>query len=114
MTSNACVSLPVKNGAKKLQIGWKYYNNIKKKAMESEFSWSGLILSISIAFFIVLITAYSLSLLHVSYQKTKINSIIKNNIYSLEKFHTCLNSDYFEVNSIDLSKFKHTNNTYLA
>lgn len=35
------------------QIGWKSYNHIKKKAMEQEFSWSGLVISMSIAFFVV-------------------------------------------------------------
>jgi len=40
---------------------WKQYNIIKKKAMEQEFSWSGLILSLSIAFFIVIMSAYLLS-----------------------------------------------------
>lgn len=42
-------------------VGWKYYNTITKKAMEKEFSWSGLIISLSIAFFIVLISAQILN-----------------------------------------------------
>jgi hypothetical protein len=51
-------------GAGKLdQIGWRHYNNIKKKAMEQEFSWSGLGLSLSIAFFIVITAAFSLNLM---------------------------------------------------
>ena len=41
--------------------GWKYYNQIKKKAMEQEFSWTGLVLSLSIAFFIVIFTSLMLS-----------------------------------------------------
>jgi len=41
--------------------GWKYYNQIKKKAMEQEFSWAGLVLSLSIAFFIVIFTSLMLS-----------------------------------------------------
>ncbi len=44
---------------------WRSYNSIKKKAMEQEFSMSGLILSLSIAFFIVLGSAQALS---VTYQ----------------------------------------------
>lgn len=44
--------------------GWKYYNTIKKKAMEQEFSWSGLIVSLSIAFFIILSSAFCLRLLY--------------------------------------------------
>jgi len=42
------------------QATWKYYNQIKKKAMEQEFSWTGLLLSLSIAFFIVFISAWLL------------------------------------------------------
>lgn len=34
-------------------FGWKSYRLLKKKAMEQELSWSGLIISLSIAFFIV-------------------------------------------------------------
>ncbi len=44
-------------------IGWKYYHTIKKKAMESEFSWSGLGISLSVAFFIVVGAAFLLSFL---------------------------------------------------
>lgn len=46
-------------------ITWRSYNSIKKKAMEQEFSMSGLVLSLSIAFFIVLGSAQVLS---VTYQ----------------------------------------------
>ncbi|MDO8668273.1 MAG: hypothetical protein Q7K35_04230 [bacterium] len=46
------------------QTGWKYYNSIKKKAMEQEFSWSGLLISLSIAFFIVIISASALSFIN--------------------------------------------------
>jgi hypothetical protein len=45
-------------------LGWKYYNIIRKKAMEQEFSWSGLIVSLSIAFFIVISMALLLNILH--------------------------------------------------
>ncbi len=68
------------------RIGWKYYNSIKKKAMEQEFSWSGLGVSLSIAFFIVVASATGLNLIyqsvtHVQTQK----SIFKSEIYRLEK-----------------------------
>ncbi len=49
-------------------IGWRYYNQIKKKAMEQEFSWSGLLISLSIAFFIVITVSYILSILNRSYE----------------------------------------------
>ena len=46
------------------RIGWRYYNHIKKKAMEQEFSWTGLVLSLSIAFFIVIASSICLSFLY--------------------------------------------------
>ena len=62
------------------QVGWRYYNNIRKKAMEQEFSWSGLWLSLSIAFFIVIFAAFTLSLLYNSLTSDTFNQlIIKNN-----------------------------------
>ncbi|OGF25777.1 hypothetical protein A2303_07330 [Candidatus Falkowbacteria bacterium RIFOXYB2_FULL_47_14] len=64
-------------------ISWRYYNKIKKKAMEQEFSWSGFLLSMSIAFFIVAGGAFSLNLLHTSIQKSRILNQ-HNNIYILE------------------------------
>lgn len=113
MTANIYVS-PINETTKTSQIGWKYYNSIKKKAMESEFSWSGLMLSISIAFFIVLITAYSLSLLHTSYKKTQIQNTINNNIYSLENIHSESGFYYIQNNLVDLSKINNLNNRILA
>jgi len=48
------------------QAGWKHYNTntIRKKAMEQEFSWSGLLISLSIAFFIVIASASALSFIN--------------------------------------------------
>ena len=67
------------------QFGWKSYNLIKKKAMEQEFSWSGLILSLSIAFFIVIVCAESLSLIYQSLEtKKKTPAIFGPKIYRLE------------------------------
>ena|SRR3990167_2518169 len=67
------------------QTGWKHYNTIRKKAMEQEFSWSGLLISLSIAFFIVVISASALSFINhnIAINKTPQNSINKN-IYYLE------------------------------
>ena len=78
------------------QNGWKYYNSIKKKAMEQEFSWAGLFLSMSIAFFIVTITAYSLGLLHTSFKKTRLEQKINQQIYILEAV---------QINSANFSSF---------
>jgi len=47
-------------------LTWKSYNSIKKKAMEQEFSWSGLTLSLSIAFFISIGSAQALNLTYQS------------------------------------------------
>jgi len=49
------------SGIKLGHINWRQYNLLKKKAMEQEFSWSGLVLSLSIAFFVVIFSAYILS-----------------------------------------------------
>ena len=66
-------------------IGWRYYNKIKKKAMEQEFSVSGLLVSLSIAFFVVLSSALILNILHNTYNKARTQSkFLNNNIYRLE------------------------------
>jgi hypothetical protein len=55
------------------QIGWKHYNFTRKKAMEQEFSWSGLLISLSIAFFIVIASATVLSSINHSIAAEKNN-----------------------------------------
>lgn len=65
--------------------GWKYYNTIKKKAMEQEFSWSGLAVSMSIAFFIVITCAITLNLTYESIMKSKrAEAVPEQKIYYLE------------------------------
>jgi hypothetical protein len=54
-------------------FSWKSYKEIKKKAMEKEFSWAGLALSLSIAFFIVASSAFALRLVHESMMIQKQN-----------------------------------------
>ncbi|NCO79685.1 hypothetical protein GW884_00115 [Candidatus Falkowbacteria bacterium] len=67
-------------------IGWRYYNQIKKKAVEQEFSWSGLALSLSIAFFIVIAYAQGLSLLYHSLESTREHQqLLNQKIYFLEQ-----------------------------
>ena len=51
------------------QVGWKYYNTIRKKAMEQEFSWSGLFTGLSIAFFIVAAGASALRFIKYSLEE---------------------------------------------
>lgn len=86
------------------QKGWKYYNSIKKKAMEQEFSCAGLLLSMSIAFFIVVITAYSLNLLHTSFKKTQLEQRINQQIYLLEADQLNV-VDLNRINSANFSSF---------
>lgn len=76
-------------------IGWKYYNTIKKKAVEQEFSWSGLVISLSIAFFIVVACAQGLNLIYESVINKNYDSILKEKIYRLEK--SGLNSAVLEA-----------------
>jgi len=81
-------------------IGWKYYNAIRKKAMEQEFSWSGLVISLSIAFFVVVTTAYCLSMLN---KTMMINSSAveqNTNIYQLETRINYLQSDLIDLSPI--------------
>ena len=91
-------------------IGWKYYNTIKKKAMEQEFSLAGLFLSLSIAFFIVLVSALFLSLFYNSIQSTNIsNKVYNNNFYRLEAssqntIHNYINVRYLEEDRLVLKR----------
>jgi len=75
-------------------IGWRYYKEIKKKAMEQEFSWSGLLISLSIAFFIVITVSFVLSLTYQSLAKDGFSQ--NKNIYQLEVFNSdkYLDSDF--------------------
>ncbi len=82
-------------------ISWKSYNLIKKKAMEQEFSWFGLLLSLSIAFFIVIACAQILNLMHHSIIQTQ-NSQQQSNyqIYHLEKTDNYLHREYISSDRI--------------
>jgi len=72
-----------RNGAFSV-IGWKSYNQIKKKAMEQEFSWSGLVICLSIAFFIVLGSAQVLNFTYQSLESKKPADQVQK-IYYLEQ-----------------------------
>lgn len=77
-------------------LTWKSYNSIKKKAMEQEFSTSGLVLSLSIAFFIVISAANILNFAYLSIEPPKSN-IESKRIYLLEieKNSSQSKSDYY-------------------
>ena len=77
-------------------IGWKYYNSIRKKAMEQEFSWSGLFISLSIAFFIVLACAQGLNLIYQSFEATK-----KYEKFYPQKLYHLENIKYINTNKKD-------------
>jgi len=69
-------------------IGWKYYNSIRKKAVEQEFSWSGLLVSLSIAFLIVFISAQALNLIYQSIIAAKNHErFLNQKIYRLESIN---------------------------
>lgn len=72
------------NGSNFEQIGWKYYNTILKKAMEQEFSWSGLSVSLSIAFFVVIVSAQGLNMTYRYLSAENMSKEMKVKIYELE------------------------------
>jgi hypothetical protein len=84
------------------QIGWRYYNSIKKKAMEQEFSWSGLWLSLSIAFFIVILSAFSLSLLYNSLSNSTFERLIIEN-------DNTVNQIIVEIDGIKMERIENLN-----
>ena len=81
-------------------ISWKSYNLIKKKAMEQEFSWFGLLLSLSIAFFIVIACAKTLNLVHQSIIKQR-QQQSNYQIYHLEKTDNYLHREYISSDRIE-------------
>lgn len=95
-------------------IGWKYYNSIKKKAMEQEFSWSGLVLSLSIAFFIVISSAFILSCIYNSFSLEKnYSQNIKNKLYRIETVENSQNknntADYLNIELLNSRQIKSAN-----
>lgn len=83
--------------------GWKYYNSIKKKAMEQEFSWSGLVLSLSIAFFIVISSAFILNSIYqsVSFKQNQSKNRA-NGLYRVESVNSQNKNtaDYINIESL--------------
>ena len=96
-------------------IGWKYYNGIKKKAMEQEFSWSGLVISLSIAFFIVLSASSILRFTYVSMEKNEIDEhFIQNKVYQLEVYDSLNREKYLQPATVDREKIESISSLYLA
>ena len=95
-------------------IGWKYYNNIKKKAMEQEFSFSGLLISLSIAFFIVIIAASGLNFTYNSLSAPKNINFLPNNLYILEGSQDYSLNNYLNTEVINTEKLKNIEFRYLS
>ncbi len=91
-------------------FGWRYFNKIRKKAMEQEFSWSGLLVSMSIAFFIVIFTALSLNVLFSAVKAADFEARAGNGkIYLLEN-----TENYLQVDALGEEKIKNLRNFYVA
>ena len=54
--------------------GWKYYNT--KKAIDKELNSHGLLITLSIAFLIIIVIAQLLNLVHQSYLESRLGSEI--------------------------------------
>jgi hypothetical protein len=94
--------------------GWKYYKQIKKKAMEQEFSWSGLFISLSIAFFIVLAAAIALNLFYNSIKQTTFSQNLKiEYIYQLENINEYTVEHYIQFDQIDKEKVREMRKNYV-
>lgn len=97
------------------QISWKSYNSIKKKAMEQKFSWSGLLISLFIAFFIVVACAQSLHLAHESILKAQARrQQINDQLYRLDNFEDNKISDkikcFPQINLVYSAKINNAEN----
>lgn len=68
------------------RAGWRYCSDIRKKAMEQEFSWSGLVISLSIAFFVVIMTASAFSAMLANLEKASQGQAPAQDIYRLETY----------------------------
>jgi len=88
-------------------IGWRYYNKIAKKAMEQEFSWSGFLVSVSIAFFVVIMASSLLGGIYNSIEKTQYREkAMKDNIYKLESTDGLSWENYLQPEHISMEKIE--------
>jgi hypothetical protein len=93
-------------------LGWKDYNLIKKQAIAEEFSFSGLILSLSIAFFIVIASAMVMAIIYISINSSKNVSYSTDTQYAL--VNKVLNIDTIEAATLDYSGEIKKSTDYLA
>ena len=90
------------NGLSLGHVGWKYYSEIKKKAMDKEFSWSGLLISLSVAFFIVILASFCLHFIYISWEQTNVRFFSQDNLYLLEDMHN--NHNYIQIELLSSEK----------
>ena len=75
--------------------------------MEQEFSWSGLMISLSIAFFIVVVSSFSLSLLFNAIEKAQAQEkFLQQKIYRLESLDDYSLENYLQKEFISIEKVK--------
>ncbi len=97
-------------------IGWKYYNQIRKKVMDKS-SASGLFVSLSIAFFIVIFAASFLRICYISIERSDVEQkIIQEKIYQLEVFNNNQDSQiqYLQPGSMNRNKIDSISSMKLA
>lgn len=96
--------LATANGLDLKYIGWKYYNQIRKKAMDNS-SVSGLIISMSIAFFIVIAASTVMRFTYISLEKPGVEEkFIQQRIYQLEVFSHINQERYLQPGTVNREK----------
>jgi hypothetical protein len=89
------------------RVSWKYYNKIKRKAIDKEFfgKTEGLLISLSITFFIVIICAYALNFAYKSITAAKNHEkFLERKVYYLEDINHINTQAMKEVNKSAGSK----------
>jgi len=95
-------------------IGWKYYNQIRKKVMDKS-SASGLVVSLSIAFFIVVFASSFLRICYISLEQAYAEEKLpRDKIYQLEVFYNDSLEKYIQPVNLDINKIDSTSSLGLA
>jgi hypothetical protein len=100
--------LATANGLDLRHIGWRYYNGIRKKVMDKS-SASGLVLSLSIAFFIIIAASAILRFTYVSMEQSGVKErFMQQKMYQLEVFDNTTKERYLQsgtVNRVKIDSF---------
>jgi len=95
-------------------IGWKYYNQLRKKVMD-ESPVSGLFVSLSIAFFIVVFASSFLRICYISLEQAYAEEKLpRDKIYQLEVFYNDSLEKYIQPVNLDINKIDSTSSLGLA